>query len=109
MISNKSEIRWPPNSPNCNPIDFFFWHHSMGHVFKTKHLHGAAEEVHGGGFQQEYGRRHGENCLRLYHTEVSHGGDDPGRPVRTKYGKKQFQNVAVLETKEETVSSDCEQ
>lgn len=36
VISNKSEIRWPPCSPDCNPLDFFFWGHAMNHVFRCK-------------------------------------------------------------------------
>lgn len=36
VISNKTDIPWPPNSPNLNPLDFFFWSHSMNHVFRTK-------------------------------------------------------------------------
>ena len=34
VISNKSDIIWPPNSPDCNPLDFFFWGHTMNHVFR---------------------------------------------------------------------------
>ena len=36
VISNLTEIPWPPNSPDLNPLDFFFWGHSMNHVFRTK-------------------------------------------------------------------------
>ena len=36
VISNKTEIPWPPNSPDLNPLDFFFWGHSMNHVFRSQ-------------------------------------------------------------------------
>ena len=36
LISNKSEIRWPPRSPDCNPLDFFFWGQAMSHVFRVQ-------------------------------------------------------------------------
>lgn len=36
VISNKTDIPWPPNSPDLNPLDFFFWGHSMNHVFRIK-------------------------------------------------------------------------
>lgn len=36
VISNKTDTLWPPNSPDLNPLDFFFWGHSMNHVFRTK-------------------------------------------------------------------------
>ena len=36
VISNKTDLPWPPNSPDLNPLDFFFWGHSMNHVYRTK-------------------------------------------------------------------------
>ena len=36
VISNKTDLPWPPNSPDLNPLDFFFWGHSINHVFRTK-------------------------------------------------------------------------
>ena len=36
IISNRTDILWPPKSPDCNPLDFFFWGHSMSHVFRCK-------------------------------------------------------------------------
>ena len=36
VISNLTEIPWPSNSPDLNPLDFFFWGHSMNHVFQAK-------------------------------------------------------------------------
>ena len=36
VISNKTDIPWPPNSPDLNPLDFFFWGHTMNHVFRIK-------------------------------------------------------------------------
>ena len=36
VISHKTDLPWPPNSPDLNPLDFFFWGHSMNHVFRTK-------------------------------------------------------------------------
>lgn len=36
VISNKTDIPWPPNSPDLNPLDFFFWGYSMVHVFRIK-------------------------------------------------------------------------
>ena len=36
VISNKTDIPWPPNSPDLNPLDFFFWRYSMVHVFRIK-------------------------------------------------------------------------
>ena len=37
-ISNKTVLPWPPNSPDLNPLDFFFWGHSINYVFRTKSL-----------------------------------------------------------------------
>ena len=36
LISNKTDIRWPPKSPDCNPLDFFFWGQAMAHVFRCQ-------------------------------------------------------------------------
>ena len=36
LISNKTETPWPPNSPDLNPLDFFFWGYTMNHVFRVK-------------------------------------------------------------------------
>ena len=36
IISNKSEQMWPPCSPDCNPLDYFFWGHAMAHIFRCK-------------------------------------------------------------------------
>ena len=36
MISNKSEISWPANSPDLNPLDFFFWGYVMQHNYRVK-------------------------------------------------------------------------
>ena len=36
VISNKTDLPWPPNSPDLNPLDFLFWEHSMNHVYRTK-------------------------------------------------------------------------
>ena len=36
VISNKTDIPWPPNSPDLNPLDFFFWGHAMNHVYRVK-------------------------------------------------------------------------
>ena len=36
VISNKTDLPWPPNSPDLNPLDFLFWGHSMSHVYRTK-------------------------------------------------------------------------
>lgn len=36
LISNKSEVPWPPSSPDCNPLDFFFWGYVMQHVYRIK-------------------------------------------------------------------------
>ena len=33
-ISNKAEIKCPPKSPDCNPLDFFFWGQAMSHVYR---------------------------------------------------------------------------
>ena len=38
VISNKTDLPWPPNSPDLNPLDFIFWGHSINHVFRTKPL-----------------------------------------------------------------------
>ena len=35
VISNKINIIGPPNSPDSNPLDFF-WAHTMNHVFRIK-------------------------------------------------------------------------
>ena len=36
VISLKTEVVWPPNSPDCNPLDFFFWGYVMQHVYRTQ-------------------------------------------------------------------------
>ena len=36
VISNKTDIPWPANSPDLNPLDFFFWGHAMTHVYRIK-------------------------------------------------------------------------
>ena len=36
VISNKTDLPWPPNSPDLNPLDFFFWGHSINYVVRTK-------------------------------------------------------------------------
>ena len=36
VISNKTDVVWPPNSPDLNPLDFFFWGYSMTHVYPIK-------------------------------------------------------------------------
>ena len=36
IISNKAEVRWPPCSPDCNPLDYFFWGHAMNHIYRCK-------------------------------------------------------------------------
>ena len=36
VISLKTEVVWPPNSPDCNPLDFFFWGYVMQHVYPTQ-------------------------------------------------------------------------
>ena len=36
IISNKAEVRWPPSSPDCNPLDYFFWGHAMNHIFRCQ-------------------------------------------------------------------------
>ena len=36
VISLKTEVMWPPNSPDCNPLDFFFWGYVMQHVYRTQ-------------------------------------------------------------------------
>ena len=36
VISNKTEVIWPPCSPDCNPLDFFLWGFVMQHVFRVK-------------------------------------------------------------------------
>ena len=36
LISNKSEVPWPPSSPDCNPLNFFFWGYVMQHVYINK-------------------------------------------------------------------------
>ena len=35
VISNLTDIPWSPNSPDLNPLDFFFLGHSMNHVFRV--------------------------------------------------------------------------
>lgn len=34
LISNKTAIIWPPNSPDLNPLDFWFWGYSMSYVHR---------------------------------------------------------------------------
>ena len=36
LISNRSDIIWPPKSPDLNPLDFFFWGEAMSHVYRCK-------------------------------------------------------------------------
>ena len=36
IISNKTDISWPPKSPDMNPLDYFFWGHAMSHVYRCK-------------------------------------------------------------------------
>ena len=36
VISLKTDLMWPPNSPDCNPLDFFFWGYVMQHVYRTQ-------------------------------------------------------------------------
>ena len=36
VILNKTDIPWPANSPDLNPLDFFFWGHAMNHVYRVK-------------------------------------------------------------------------
>ena len=36
VISLKTDLMWPPNSPDCNPLDFFFWGYVIQHVYRTQ-------------------------------------------------------------------------
>ena len=36
LISLKTEVVWPANSPDCNPLDFFFCGYVMQHVYRTQ-------------------------------------------------------------------------
>ena len=36
VISNKTNIIWPPKSPDMNPLDFFLWGHSMSHIYRCQ-------------------------------------------------------------------------
>ena len=36
VISNKTDLQCPPNSPDLNPFDFLSWGYSMNHVHRTK-------------------------------------------------------------------------
>ena len=36
VISNKTSVVWPPNSPDLTPPDFFFWGHCMQHVYRVQ-------------------------------------------------------------------------
>ena len=36
VISNKTNIIWPPKSPDRNPLDFFLWGHSMSHIYRCQ-------------------------------------------------------------------------
>ena len=36
LISLKTEVVWPANSPDCNPLDFFFCGYVMHHVYRTQ-------------------------------------------------------------------------
>ena len=36
IISCKAEVKWPPYSPNLNPLDYFFWFYAMIHVRRRK-------------------------------------------------------------------------
>lgn len=36
IILNKTTFEWPPNSPDLNPLDFFFWGYLKDKVFKYK-------------------------------------------------------------------------
>ena len=36
LISHRSDIGWPPYSPDLNPLDYFFWGYAMMHVRRQK-------------------------------------------------------------------------
>ncbi len=36
IISNKTDVVWPPNSLDLNPLDYFFWGYIMQEIFKCK-------------------------------------------------------------------------
>ena len=36
VISNKTDVIWPPNSPDLNPLDFFFWGYVQQEVYRVK-------------------------------------------------------------------------
>ena len=36
LISNKSEVPWPPSSPECNPLDFFLSGYVLQHIYRIK-------------------------------------------------------------------------
>ena len=36
LISRRSDITWPPYSPDMNPLDYFFWGYAMMHVRRVK-------------------------------------------------------------------------
>lgn len=36
VISNKTDVTWPPNSPDLNTLDFFFWGYVQQEVYRVK-------------------------------------------------------------------------